>query len=332
MGIIAMVFSDQIAGLLGAEGEIKYHAASYLRAYMMFAIPAGGINVVAAAVRNDNAPSLSSMSTLVSSAANIFGDWLFVFPLGMGTAGAAYATGISQTIGLLVLLIHFIKKNGELKLDFHIKPQWRECQSILRSGAPECINQLTSPATTICFNLVIAKLLGDLGLEVFAIISQPISIIIMLLIGVADGTQPLFSRCYGTGDHDANRYYFKKAIQLNIAISVVVYAYFFFFGDTIFRIFTPDQALIELAMFGSNLYCISFLFTSVIMVISCYFMSTLVTRYAMIINISRTFVFNILFIFATPYLFGKDYLWGGIVLSELVVCVIAMAFYRNHRK
>ena len=28
----------------------------------------------------------------------------------------------------------------------------------------------------------------------------------------------------------------------------------------------------------------------------------------------------------------KDYLWGGIVLSELVVCVIAMAFYRNHRK
>lgn len=332
VGILSIAFSEQIAGMLGAEGEIKFHAAEYLRAYMYFAIPAGGITVLSAAVRNDNNPSLASLSTVVSSAFNIFGDWLFVFPLGMGVAGAAYATGISQTIGLLVLLYHFMRKKGDLQPDFRIRPRWRECRDILLRGAPECVNQLTSPVTTICFNLVIAKLMGDVGLETFAIISQPISIIIMLLLGVADGTQPLFSRSHSLKDHDSERYYFTKAIELNVLISIVVYAYFFFFGDTIFRIFTPDQNLIDMAMFGSKLYGISFVFTSIITVISCYFMSTLITKKAMVINISRTFVFNVIFIFATPYVLGKNMLWLGIVVSEVVVLLISIFLFIRSEK
>lgn len=318
---------EKIAGLLGAEGDILYHAASYLRVYMLFAVPCGGINVLAAAVRNDNNPSLASMSTIVSSLLNILLDWLFVFPLKMGVAGAAYASGISQTVGLTLLLYHFAAKNGELKLNIRLKLRWRDCTEILHRGAPELINQLTTPVTTLCFNLVIAELMGDAGLEAYAIVSQPVSIVIMLLIGVADGTQPLFSRSHSVGDKDNEQYYFKLAAINNIAISVVVYLCFIFFGNYIFRIFTPEQALIDTAMYGTKLYGISFPLTAVITVISGYFMSTLVTHKAMIINISRTFVFNVLFIFVTPYILGVDLLWLGIVVSEIVVTVIAILLY-----
>lgn len=328
IGLISIAFSTQIAGLLGAKGEIQRYAAEYLRTYMYFAIPSGSFSIVSAAIRNDNNPSLASFATVVSSFLNIFGDWLFVFPLGMGAAGAAWATGISQIAGVLVMLLHFVLKKGDLRLNFRIRPRWSECRDILLRGAPECVNQLTSPITTICFNLVVVQWMGDLGQEVFSIITQPISIILMLLLGVADGTQPLFSRSYSIGDHDSERYYFKKAIQTNIAIAVAVYLYFFFFGDTVYRIFTQDPAMIERAMWGSNVYCVSFLFTSVIMVISCYFMSTLVTGKAMVINIARTFVFNIFFIFATPYVLGEKWLYGGIVLSELIVLLIAVALYK----
>lgn len=331
IGAICAAYPAQIAALLGARGEIQRHAAEYLRTYMYFAIPSGGYTIIAAAVRNDDDPSLASLATIISCGINIFGDWLFVFPLGMGAAGAAWATGISQILGLVILLCHFFMGKGGLRLDFRIKPRWSECRDILLRGAPECVNQLTSPITTICFNLMVVKWMGDAGQEVFAVITQPIAVIQMLLLGVADGTQPLFSRSHSLGDSEGERYYFKRAIQANLLIAAAVYAYFFFFGDTIYRIFTKDAEMIALAMRGSDIYCASFLFTAVIMVISCYFMSTLVTGRAMIINIARTFVFNVFFIFATPHILGERWLWAGIVVSELIVCLIALALYAGYR-
>lgn len=38
-----------------------------------------------------------------------------MFPLNMGIKGAAIATGISQTIGLLIILVHFIRRDGVLR-------------------------------------------------------------------------------------------------------------------------------------------------------------------------------------------------------------------------
>ena len=49
--------------------------------------------------RNDGSPGLVAVTNIVSTAVNIFLDWLFVFPLQMGVMGAAAATGISQIVG-----------------------------------------------------------------------------------------------------------------------------------------------------------------------------------------------------------------------------------------
>ena len=64
--------------------------------------------------RNDGAPVFVMVSTIASTALNIFLDWLFVFPLKMSIAGAAIATGISQTVGLAIVIIHFLMKCGHL--------------------------------------------------------------------------------------------------------------------------------------------------------------------------------------------------------------------------
>lgn len=63
-------------------------------------------------VRNDGSPILVMAATGVSSGLNIFLDWLFVFPLRQGVAGAAIATGISQTVSFLILASHFFRKQG----------------------------------------------------------------------------------------------------------------------------------------------------------------------------------------------------------------------------
>lgn len=330
--IPSILAAEGISGILGADGAIQTYAAEYLRYYMYFSIPCGMVTIISAAVRNDGSPTLASVSLIVSCIFNIFADWLFVFPLQMGVAGAAIATGLSQILGLVILLYHFVRKKGELRLSFREKINGTECWDMVKRGFPECINQLTTPIITVCYNLVLANILGSAGLEAYAIISQPVGVIIMLLLGVADGAQPLFSHYNSIGDEETNRYYFRKSVELSVILSVAIYAIFFFFGRTIFSIFSKDGMLLDMAMRGSNLYCLRFAFSAVTMVIAGYFMSIVETRKSVVINVARTFVFNVIFVFLTPYVLGKDMVWTGIVFAELVVMLIAIVLYRNYRK
>lgn len=53
-------------------------------------------------------------AVILSTACNIFGDWLLIFPIPLGTKGAALATGLSQTVAFLVMATHLIRRQGVL--------------------------------------------------------------------------------------------------------------------------------------------------------------------------------------------------------------------------
>ena len=65
-------------------------------------------------VRNDGSPTLSFVGMCAGAAANIFLDWLFIFPFKMGIIGAAIASGLGQVLTVLVLLTHFLHRKGDL--------------------------------------------------------------------------------------------------------------------------------------------------------------------------------------------------------------------------
>ncbi len=101
---------------------------------------------------------------------NIFLDWLFIFPLQMGMIGAAVASGLEQIVSLLVLLSHFIRKHGNLRIQhFTIQPVL--IRKICKRGAPEAVTQLTTPVTALCYNLVLADLIGDIGVSTYSVLS-----------------------------------------------------------------------------------------------------------------------------------------------------------------
>ena len=73
-------------------------------------------------VRNDNAPGLVMAGVISGGCFNVFGDWFFVFPLGMGMEGAAIATVLGTTLQCLIICSHLFRKRCRLKLakPFHM--------------------------------------------------------------------------------------------------------------------------------------------------------------------------------------------------------------------
>lgn len=184
--VIGIMFTRPLAALLGADGNYIDMVCDYLLWYSIFTLPAAISTTLQGFGRNDGAPVFVMASTIISTALNIFLDWLFVFPLQKGIAGAAIATGISQVAGLAIIVVHFVKKRGVLRIA-PVKFDAALVGKILTRGLPEMLSQLTTPVTILCMNLTLIKYIGDDGVNAYSIIGYIISFAYAIFMGVSEG-------------------------------------------------------------------------------------------------------------------------------------------------
>ena len=116
--------------------------------------------------RNDGSPVLVSVGSTIATGINIFLDWLFVFPLQKGLMGAAIATGISQTCGMLIVSTHFILRRGQLRVG-RFRFSGKLARKLLLRGTPEAIAQFAVPVATLCTNYVLLARLGDMAVNAY---------------------------------------------------------------------------------------------------------------------------------------------------------------------
>lgn len=82
--LIGMAFSRQIVDLSGGRTlshTMRDMAADYLFYYCAFSVPMLMSTCLSVFVRNDGSPALSFVGMCVGAGANIFLDWLFIFPM-----------------------------------------------------------------------------------------------------------------------------------------------------------------------------------------------------------------------------------------------------------
>lgn len=151
---VGTCLTGAVCRILGATDTYHQLAAEYLFWYSVFIIPSGISTALQGFCRNDGSPVLVSVAVVAGAALNIFGDWLLVFPLQMGLKGAAIATGVSQTVTMLVLLFHFFLRRGKLRIR-GFRPQASLYRKIAARGLPECIAQFATPVTTLWMNKVL---------------------------------------------------------------------------------------------------------------------------------------------------------------------------------
>lgn len=200
--LVGMVFSVQIVDLSGAKhlsAEMRGMSAQYLFYYSAFSIPMLMGTCLSVFVRNDGSPALSFVGMCAGAAANIFLDWLFIFPLQMGIVGAAVASGLGQVLTVLILLTHFLRKKGDLRFRRFVL-SGKLAAKVCKRGVPEAVTQLTMPVTALCYNLMLSRLVGDIGVSTFSVLSFIYSLANAILAGVAQGLQPLWGQCYGRKD------------------------------------------------------------------------------------------------------------------------------------
>ncbi len=331
--LVGMMFSGQIVDFSGANrlsAEMQEMSRLYLFYYSAFSVPMLLSTCLSVFVRNDGSPVLAFVGMCVGAVANIFLDWLFIFPLQMGVIGAAIASGLGQICSVLVLLSHFLRKKGDLRvkafrIDFSL------IKKICKRGVPEAVTQLTTPITALCYNLMLASLIGDIGVSTFSILSFIFSLANAILSGVAQGLQPLWGMCYGRKDTEEMNWYLRSGMIINTILSFLIYGGLFFFDVPIIRIFNKETELVQAAAQALPLFALSFVPMAYNLIYTAFFFSTKRTGVSDVIAISRGIVLKALAIFLIPMIFGTEAIWFAPFAAEMITLVIAVILKRTNR-
>lgn len=331
--IVGMVFAQQIVELSGASKlseQMREMSRKYLFFYSAFSIPALMSTSLSVFVRNDGSPTLAFAGMCTGAIANVFLDWLFIFPLQMGVVGAAVASGLGQICAVLVLLSHFWRKKGDLRIKT-FKVDFSLIKKISKRGVPEAVTQLTTPVTALCYNLMLAGLIGDIGVSTFSVLGFIYSLANAILSGVAQGLQPLWGQCYGRKDTEEMNWYFRSGIIINTILSIVIYGILLFFDVPVIRIFNREPELVQTAAAALPLFALSFVPMAYNLIYTAFLFSTKRTGASNVIAISRGIVLKALAIFLIPLIAGTEAIWIAPFVAETITLIIAIALKKTSK-
>lgn len=328
---IGVFLTEPVMRLLGANDTYIALTTEYLFWYACFAVPISLFVFLRSFVRNDGSPKLVSVAAVASSALNIVLDYIFVFPMQKGLMGAAVATGISQTIGALMLLSHFVLKKGQLRIKL-VPLEGKLFQKVFVRGLPEAISQLAIPITTLCMNMVLLKEFGEIAVNSFSVVQQIVYFAVSAFLGVSEGLQPLFGQSYGVREESDLKYYYHTGLRINLISAVAIGALLIVACRPICGLFGMDAATIDFTVELLPKYIWGFLAVAPNMMISAYLYSTKRSTQAVTLNVCRSIVFNSIIIFLIPAVFGGEAIWFAMGIYECLALVVAIALLKSSEK
>lgn len=317
------VFPGQLVSLLGGNGTIVAVGTTYTRIFMLFAPFFMWNSICNAFVRNDGAPTIAMAATLFSSLFNIVMDYVLMFPLGMGMAGAALATAVSPIVGIMICMIHFFSKQNTIRFIWKFPSLKRMVQSC-QLGVSAFVGEFASGVTTMVFNGLILGLAGNVGVAAYGVIANTALVAISVFNGLSQGSQPLLSEYYGKGEHTAVRKVLKLGIITGIVLAAIMILAANVGAEGIVAVFNSghDEQMASYAVEGIHLYFIGFLFAGYNIVGTGYLSAVGSASWAFFASISRGVVAIILCVVILSMLFGMVGVWLAFPAAEFITALI----------
>jgi putative MATE family efflux protein len=240
IGASGLIFIDNLAIFLGATVTILPHARSYLF-YILLASPWMTASLMLNNLLRFQGSAFYGMIGMVSGAViNVILDPLFIYVFGMGVAGAASATMISQFIGFCLLLAGCSRgDNIHLRLR-NFSPRFAIFREIVRGGIPSLFRQSLASVATIYVNQL-AGVYGDAAIAAMSIVMRIVMFSNSALLGLGQGFQPVCGFNYGARLYGRVKKAFWFCVRLSTIGLCITTAAAWLFAPEIMAIFRGDD-------------------------------------------------------------------------------------------
>ena len=323
--IVCLPFLEPLLYALGGSNETVPYAKEYMRIILLgnvFTHLYLGLNAV---LRSSGYPEKAMYVTIASVALNAVLDMLFIFVFHWGIAGAAWATVITQILTTLVLVFMLLKRNKVVYITrecFHLKR--KIVSQACAIGASPFFTNLVGCLIVIVVNLQLQKYGGDLAIGAYGIINSVAFMVLMVILGITQGMQPIVGYNYGAKNYSRVLRCLKLAMVCGLIVASVGFLLSELLPGFIAMAFTSDEKLIELTIPGFRIFMVAAPLIGLQVVASNFFQSIGLAKKAIFLSLTRQLLFLLPGLYLFPLVMGLDGIWFAAPVSDFCAFVITM--------
>lgn len=330
-GTAFQIWFEPVTAFLGRNESMDLFVRQYGRILIAGAPIFVCSSFFQAFVRNDKEPKRAMAAVIAGGVSNVILDYVFIFPMGMGMAGAAAATVIGSLITVVILLTHFVSPANTLKLTRRFG--LREMRASAVNGASSFLVEMTGGIVIFLFNRQLLSYVGDLGVVVYGIVSNSALIAASIFNGISQAAQPVMAINFGAGKRKRVEETRRRALKTAAAAGILFTAIGLFCPQVLVYAFVePTEEIIAMGVTAVRIYFLSFLAAGANVLFATYFQSVLKPGFAMAICMLRGIILNGAFVFLLPMFFGVNGIWAAMTATECLTLLCALIMLKEGRK
>ena len=330
---------DRILTSFGATEQ----TLSYAREYLLIVLPGMFFTTMTfnltGLIRASGYPMKSMFIMVGGAVLNMILDPIFIFGMHLGIAGAAWATTISMTTTAIIAVLHFVQSSSFIRFKAHgWQPKGYIFKNITLIGMSPFLMNVCASFVVAMLNNQLLHYGGDFAVGTYGIVNTFGSLMVMLILGICQGMQPIAGYNYGAGHADRLKHVYMLTMKVCVLVGLVGSVLSCLFPVTMVKIFTTDAELIRIGKPAMRFLMVMFPLIGFTIVNSNFFQSIDKPWIAIVTSLSRQLIFLLPLAYIVPVLFtnaglnGLTGIWAACTISDVMGAVLAAILLFSQRK
>ncbi len=301
--------------------EVITYARQYLSMYLISLPIFGPVLMLNGCLKVDESPKAMSYIALAGTIGNIVFNYVLLFIFGVGIAGSALATIISNVIQLLLLIYFYAYKSKHLKFNFGLWSKQLYIKALI-NGSSDGMIDISIAIRSMLSNYVLLMTIGVAGIAAAGYINYIYLLIVIPIYALADTVSPFVSKAYGSKNFKLVNTYRKEGLKIATIVCVVMLVLVLSNLELVFSIFKiSDQSLITYILKVTPIYYLSFIFAGYNQNQIAYLTAIDHGKTSLVASLLRNVVLITTMIVILSYCFGDIGLWTALLISEAMAAI-----------
>lgn len=335
--IFGLFFSKWFISLFTNDKEIIKMGTTYLKICTCLSLGSIGYTVYERFLQATGKTMLSTISQISGAVTNIVLDYIFIYPLDMGVAGAAWATIIGQFVSLFIAMYFHYNKNKEIDGSLkYINPDGGIIKAIYSIGVSAALMQALLAVMMAGMNAILGLAQADQTVLIgsFGIYYKIQQIALFSAFGLSNTIISILSFNYGMQDRKRIDDCIKYGIMDTMIVTLIISILFEVFTYPLANLFGlaggETKEIIKVCTIALRISSIGFIFMGISVAIQGILQSIRYALRPLIISLLRL----VIFVFPVALLFTKSsdvvkIVWWTFPIAEVLTSIIALLILKD---
>lgn len=329
LGMLLLIFINPILRFFGASDVTLPYARSFMSIILVGNVVTHMYLGLNAMLRSTNRPQKAMYATFGTVLLNCIFAPLFIFVLDWGIRGAASATILAQLCMLMWQIKLFSNKSDLIHLRREIiKLDMKIVREALLVGLPQFLINLCACMVAALMTRSLTTYGGDVAVGAFGICNRLILFIVMVVIGLNQGMQPIAGYNFGAKRYDRVMSVLKRALCVGTIITMTGFVIGMFFSTPFVTLFAKDSPeLVKTASHALTCMIMMFPIVGIQIVSTAFFQSIGYAVKSIFLSLTRQLIFLVPAILILPHIYADplEGLWHAAPVADAMASILAIS-------